>query len=168
MKTAKISILVLLLLTLLACNRHPRKNVNEDNPLLKEQPTKESIDKKKTKNEVQRIKACDSLVTNILITSSRYKQLTKGLNKAIIKNGGQSFGVRLEGSPNPIKNQSWGYSKTYDFTVYEIYTDRQLNIARFSFDPKSNLLYEYDTDLDQLKPIEFDRNLLSDLEKISK
>ena len=122
----------------------------------------------KEKAERKELNPCEDLVKEILTTSPRDKQLTKGLNKAVVKNGGLSFGITLEGSPNPTQDKAWSYSKTYDFTVYEMYTDRQLNIARFSFNPKNKQLYEYDEVHDQLKPIEFDRKLLLKYEALCK
>jgi len=104
--------------------------------------------------------ACEKFIVEILKTTSRYKQITKGLNKAVVKNGGQFFGVRLEGSPDPKRNTTCGYSKTFDFIIYEMYPDRQLNTARFSFDPNKKQLYEYDINNDKLKLLEFDAKLL--------
>jgi len=74
----------------------------------------------------------------------------------------------MEGSPNPRQDKTWSYSKTYDFTLYEMYPDRQLNTARFSFNPEDKLLYEYDEVHDQLKPIAFDRELLKKYEALCK
>ena len=103
------------------------------------------------------------VVKSILKTSVRYSQITKGLNRAVIENGGQGFGICLERSPNPKKDGAMGLSKTYDFVVYEMYPERQLNIAWFSFNPRNNKLYEYDPILDHQKQIAFDKNLLEQL-----
>ena len=103
------------------------------------------------------------VVKSILKTSVRYSQITKGLNRAVIENGGQGFGICLERSPNPKKDGAMGFSKTYDFVVYEMYPERQLNIAWFSFNPRNNKLYEYDPILDHQKQIVFDKNLLEKL-----
>jgi hypothetical protein len=59
-------------------------------------------------------------------------------------------------------------SQTYEFTVYEVYTDRELNTARFSFNPNSRQLYEYDEIRNLLKPIEFDRKLLKKYDALCK
>jgi hypothetical protein len=128
---------------------------------------------KRTKNSIENIKIientgpkkkyskdCENLITEIVTSSNRYKQITKGLNKAVVKNGGQFFGIRLDGSPDPKPKEVCGYSKTFDFIVYEMYPDRQLNTARFSFDPDKKLLYENNINSDKLKPLEFDKKLL--------
>jgi len=173
MKTIKIIIFILFsLLAVYACNNRQSKKVKDvtiaienttaEKPVIKEvvKIDEKSILKKTDKIEQKELTPCEKLVKEILTTSPRYKQLTKGLDKAVVKNGGQSFGISLEGSPNPRQDNAWGYSKTYDFTVYEMYADRQLNTVRFSFNPNDKQLYEYDAVKDQLKPIEFDRNLL--------
>jgi hypothetical protein len=45
----------------------------------------------------------------IVETSPRCKQLTKGLYERIVKNGGTSYGVMLESSPNPKTDPSQEY-----------------------------------------------------------
>jgi hypothetical protein len=120
------------------------------------------------KNAGIEFKNCRNVVMDILKTSPRYIQLTKTLNEEVIKNGGTSFGVSLESSPNPSQDNTCCYSKTYDFSVYEMYKNRQLNTTRFSFDPNNNKLYEYDAVLDKLVEIEFDKNLLNKYEAICK
>jgi hypothetical protein len=122
-----------------------------------------SIDKPMYK-KVKSMRSNKFIAKEILITSDRYKQITKGLNVAVVKNGGEGYGVRLERSPNPEKDGEIGYSKTYDFVVYEKYPERQLNIAWFSFNPISEKLFEYDPILDHKKAIAFDKNLLEKLE----
>jgi hypothetical protein len=109
----------------------------------------------------------EKIIKEIVTTSPRFKQLTKGLNDAVVKNGGQFFGISLEGSPNPKTDRIWSYSKTYDFTLYEMYEERQLNTARFSFDPVNKQLYEYDAVKDKLMKIDFDRSLLLEYNALS-
>ncbi|RBQ04554.1 hypothetical protein [Pedobacter miscanthi] len=96
----------------------------------------------------------------IVETSPRCKQLTKGLYERIVKNGGTSYGIMLESSPNPKTDPSNGYSKTYDFNLHESYADRMPVIARFVFDPKKQQLYEDDVVNAQLVVIPFDKKLL--------
>jgi len=105
-------------------------------------------------------KYCLEVVEEILTTSPRYIELTIGLKKVIIKNGGISFGISLEGSPNPINDDALAYSKTYDYNIHEIYLDRISVMARFTFDPEKKQLFEYDVINDKLKMIDFDRGLL--------
>jgi hypothetical protein len=160
MKTISTTVFVFSILTAFACNRQQTKKSEVDTTAVSKPTFEKSIIKKTNKTELKDFRPCKYLVTEILTTSPRYKQLTKGLGKAVVKNGGLSFGISLEGSPNPVQDKAGSYSKTYDFTLYEMYTDRKLNTARFSFNPNNKLLYEYDAVLDQLKPIEFDKSLL--------
>jgi hypothetical protein len=163
MKTFRILVIVLFILSAYTCNN---KNNNKDATNKTAQKNEKTLAKNKT--TPKDFKICESLVKNILLTSPRYIQLTKGLEKTVIKNGGQSFGISLEGSPNPKPDKAWGYSKTYDYTIYEVYTDRRLNTARFTFDPNNMQLYEYDAVADKLVPIEFDRNLLEKYKTLCK
>jgi hypothetical protein len=160
MKTYRITIIVFSMLAAFACNNQQSKKAEGDASAVRKLTSEKSIIKKIDKTEQKDFKPCECLVTEILTTSPRYRQLTKGLNKAVVKNGGVSFGISLEGSPNPRQDKAWSYSKNYDFTVYEMYTERQLNTARFSFNPNNKQLYEHDAVHDKLIPIEFDRNLL--------
>lgn len=96
----------------------------------------------------------------IVETSPRCKQLTKGLYERIVKNGGTSYGVMLESSPNPKTDSSQEYSKTYNFNLHESYADRMPVVARFVFDPKKQQLYEDDVVNAQLVAIPFDKKLL--------
>lgn len=96
----------------------------------------------------------------IVETSPRCKQLTKGLYERVVKNGGTSYGVMLESSPNPKTDPSQEYSKTYNFNLHESYPDRMPVIARFVFDPKKQQLYEDDVVNAQLVAIPFDKKLL--------
>jgi len=160
MKTFRNIIIVSIIVTAFACNNQPLKQTEKDTPAIKIQNHDTVIVKPKNKTKGNKLKTCKYIVTMILTTSPRYKQLVKGLNEAVVKNGGLNFGVGLEGSPNPKRDSVCCYSSNYDFSVYESYTDRQLSTARFSFNPNDKQLYEYDAVQDQLKPIEFDRNLL--------
>ena len=96
----------------------------------------------------------------IVETSPRCKQLTKGLYERIVKNGGTSYGIMLESSPNPKTDPSQEYSKTYNFNLHESYSDRMPVIARFVFDPKKQQLYEDDVVNAQLVAIPFNKKLL--------
>ncbi len=168
MQTIKMTLIVFFTLAAFACNNQQSKKPEVGASAVRISSSKKSNIKKINKTEQKELKPCECLAKEILTTSPRYKQLTEGLYKAVIKNGGQFFGISLEGSPNPRQDKAWSYSKTYNFTVYEMYTDRQLNTARFSFNPNKKQLYEYDAVHDQLKPIEFDRNLLLKFETLCK
>ncbi len=103
-----------------------------------------------------------------MTTSDRYKSLTDGLAERVIKNGGTSFGISYEGSPNPKIDSATSYSKTYDYSVHESYPDRAPVIARFTFDQTKRQLFEYDTALDSLIPTSFNKKLLVALDKACK
>lgn len=112
-------------------------------------------------------KSLVNMVKSILISSPRYKQITLGLADSIIKNGGDSFGISLQGSPYPKLDQAWGYSKNYDLTIYELYPERRLARAYFMFDPKAEKLYEIDMTTQTSISIDFNRDLLLKLDSIS-
>jgi len=101
----------------------------------------------------------------IVETSPRYKQLTKGLYHRIVKNGGTSYGIMLESSPDPQTDPSQTYSKTYNFNLHESYADRMPIISRFVFDPKKQQLYEEDVVNAKLIVIPFDKKLLVQFNK---
>jgi len=166
MKTIGITVMVLSIMGASACNNQQSKKSDDTGSVVSKPISEEPMLKRIEKSGQKDLKPCENLVKEILTTSARYRQLTKELNKAVLKNGGLYFGITLEGSPNPGQEKTWSYSKTYDFTLYEMYTDRQLNTARFSFNPENKLLYEYDEVHDQLKPIAFDRELLKKYEAL--
>jgi hypothetical protein len=168
MKTIRIALIIFSMLAVFACNNQQSKKAEEDTTVIRKPISKKTIIKKTDIIEQKEIKLCEDLITEIVTTSPRYRQLTKGLYKAVVNNGGQSFGIRLEGSPSPGQGKTKNYSKTYDFTLYEMYPDRQLNTARFSYNPNKKQLYEYDEINTQLNPIEFDSNLLLKYEALCK
>lgn len=96
----------------------------------------------------------------IVETSPRCRQLTKGLYERVVKNGGTSYGIMLESSPNPKTDPSQSYSKNYNFNLHESYADRMPILARFVFDPKKQQLYEEDVLNNKLIAIAFDKKLL--------
>lgn len=105
-------------------------------------------------------KTCTDLAMDILTTSPDYLEKTRGLYEAVVKNGGTSFGIMVEGTPDPENKDSLAYSATYDFSLHETYPDHNATTARFSFDPAKGKLYEYDMALDSLVPIELDKSSL--------
>ena len=168
MKAIRIAVIAFSVMAAFACNNQQSKKAEVDSTAVRKPISEKPIIKKLNKTEQKDLKSREYIVKEILTTSPRYKQITKGLHKAVVKNGGLSFGIGLEGSPNPRQDKAWSYSETYDFTLYEMYTDRKLNIARFSFNPNNKQLYEYDEAHDQLKPIAFDRSLLLKYNILSK
>lgn len=109
---------------------------------------------------------CIDVVMEILTTSPAYLEETEGLEEAVVKNGGTSFGIILEGSPNPNVDDALGFSNTYDFSLHETYSDRMLTIAIFTFNPADRQLYKFDDLEDELISIEFNRNLLVKLNEV--
>lgn len=161
MKTYRTAIAVFLILFAFACNNNQNKK-NVMNPSDVEKTTSDDSNVENKNQTIQKkLQQSESIVKEILITSPRYKELTKNLNELVIKNGGISFEIFMEKSPDQSRNDEYRYSETYDFTLYEIYPDRRLSTSRFSFNPNDKQLYEYDAANDLLKPIEFDRSLLS-------
>jgi len=118
--------------------------------------------------KVEKQKTCIEIAEEILITSPLYLKETDGLSKAVKKNGGSSFGIMVEGSPNPEIDGATDYSKTYDFNLHESYPDHMTVIERFTFDPIKKQLYKYDVANDTLIEIDFDRNLLIQFKEICK
>ena len=113
-------------------------------------------------------KSCIDVVMEILLTSPTYLERTKGLYNAVVKNGGTSIGITLEGSPHPEKDDGQDYSKTYDFNLHETYPDRMTVIERFTFNPEDKQLYLVNPIEDKLKPIDFDRSLLLKFNELCK
>lgn len=105
-------------------------------------------------------KTCTDLAMDILTSSPDYLEKTRGLYEAVVKNGGTSFGIMVEGTPDPANKDSLAYSATYDFSLYETYPDHTVTTARFSFDPAKGQLYEYDIVLDSLTPLILDKKSL--------
>lgn len=120
---------------------------------------------KKHENDFKKKRAekCLDIVMEILTTSPAYKKKTEGLLEAIIKNGGNSYGLMLISSPNPEEDEAIEFSETYEISLHESYTDRMPAIGCFQFDPKTRQLGEYDFVSDSYIPIDFDRSLLKEL-----
>jgi hypothetical protein len=152
--------IVLFLLIAFSCSHQQNKKDENEDVLARKQTYEKLISNKIDSKGLIELLTREKVVREIVTTSPRYKQLTKGLYEAVVKNGGLSYGISLEGSPNPRIDKTWSYSETYDFTLYEMYEERQYNTVRFSFDPICKLLYEHDEVLEKLVPIEFDRSLL--------
>jgi len=134
--------------------------INPQNSNKSDDQIGKNITKQGEAKEKKGPKTCVDVVIEILTTSPTFVKETKGLDAAIVKNGGTSFGITIEGSPNPKNDGALDYSKTYDFNLHETYSDRMPVIARFTFNPANKQLYEYDIAEDKLNPIDFNRNLL--------
>ncbi len=115
---------------------------------------------KELTKEKKELKTSIDAAIEILTTSQAYLKKTKGLYEAVVKNGGTSFGITVESSPNPKIDGALSYSKTYDFSLHESYSDRMPVIANYTFNPADQQLYEYDAAEDKQNPIDFDKNLL--------
>ena len=129
--------------------------------------TDKNIAKVNTK-EKRELRTCIDIVMEILETSPVYLKKTKGLYEAVVKNGGTSFGITIEGSPNPKADEAMDFSNTYDFNLHETYSDHMPVTARFTFNPADRQLYEYDLAEDKLNTIDFDRKLLLKFNEICK
>jgi len=113
-------------------------------------------------------KTCIEMAEEIVVTSPLYRKETDGLSEAVEKNGGSSFGIMIEGSPNPEIDGATNYSATYDFNLHESYPDHTTVIDRFTFDPVKQQLYKYEVANDTLIEIDFDRNLLVQFKQLCK
>ena len=154
MKNLPVIIAALLVGSVLSCNFKEAEGKNETQSPVNALGMSETAKTPENKSQ-----ACKDVVMEILTASPRFEDLTKGLHDAVVKNGGTAFGITLEGSPEADKD-ALDYSPTYDFSLHETYPDRNVAIARFTFNPNEQQLYEYDAITDKLNPIAFDKNLL--------
>jgi hypothetical protein len=156
--------LLMSIIFITSCNKN-QKSVKSD------EKESKKINVNKNINEIEtnkKLESCVDIVIEILTTSPVYLDKTKGLYEAVVKNGGISFGITIEGSPNPEKDGSIDFSESYDFSLHETYTDRMPIIARFTFNPTEKKLYEHDFSEDKFKAIDFDKNLLLKFNEICK
>ncbi|MFA6403492.1 MAG: hypothetical protein WCX31_18005 [Salinivirgaceae bacterium] len=152
-------IIVLLIMATYSCHYQQNKLENKNIPAANEIASDNSAGNSTNYFEQQESDSKKELISEIVSTSPRFKQTTNGLTEKVIKNGGLAYELRLERCPDNLNGKKWNYSKTYDFTLYEVYADRKLNTNSFSFDPSINQLYEYNAISDKFEPIEFDRSL---------
>lgn len=82
-----------------------------------------AIDKKSKK-----FTSCLDVILEILRTSPEYIKTTKGLYEAVVKNGGTSHGITVNGSPNPKRDKALGYSENFELSLHETYPDRMLHL----------------------------------------
>ena len=101
------------------------------------------------------------IAEQIVTTSPTFLKMTKGLAQRIVKNGGTSFGISLESSPDEKNN-------SYHFELHESYPDRSVTFARFFFNVEKQELTLYNGVEDVWKPIAFDRKWLSQFKKDKK
>jgi hypothetical protein len=143
------------------------KNESIKNPIPSNDKKGIVNDLKKTEKpqEVNYSKTCSDEAIEILESSSSYQKRIENLLDAVVKNGGTSYGILIEGSPNPKSDHASSYSKNYDFSLHETYPDRVVTIARYTFDPARNELFEYDVVNDSMITIKFDKKLLSKFHK---
>ncbi|WP_136669268.1 hypothetical protein [Flavobacterium sp. H122] len=106
--------------------------------------------------------SCLDVVLEILRTSPEYIKTTKGLYETVVKNGGTSHGITVNGSPNPERDKALGYSKNFELSLHETYPDRMPTLEHYVFDTTKRKLYRYDTANDSLIPIIFNKNLIKD------
>jgi hypothetical protein len=164
MKKANLFLCFLAVIFITCCNNnHVKNKVNES-----DQPTDKNIIAQPGLREKAALKTCADVAFQIMETSPVVKKMTKGLNEAIIKNGGSGIETILEGSPNPKNDGALDYSASYDFALHESYSDRMPLIGRFQFNPVKRQLYKYDTAEDTLYPIAFDKSLLAKFDELCK
>lgn len=165
MKNRIVFLLVIILIFEVSCQKKDTPKI----PNLKiKKEIKTDVNQPVAVKEIKKYKTCLDVVFDILTTSPTFVNMTKGLNEAIRKNGGTSYGIIVEGSPNPKEDDAEAFSETYDFNLHESYTDRITTIARYSFDPSKKELYKYDVAEDTLIPIKFNKKLLLEFDKTCK
>ncbi len=181
MKNIKLLLIVFSVFLLNSCNKKERVN-NMSTKIEKKDSANfqfntqdsanqnDSINNDKPESSTKKEDDISSIdvVFEILESSQSYKEKTNGLHEAIKKNGGTSFGITVEGSPNPEKDNAMKYSENYDLALHETYPDRNVTIKRYTFDPKKRQLFLYDVVEDDLKPINFDKKLLVKFDKVCK
>ncbi|QSW88109.1 hypothetical protein J0383_17795 [Flavobacterium endoglycinae] len=165
MKNRIFALLVFALIFEVSCQK---KDVVKIPELKSKKEVKKQVTQPAVIKEIKKSKTCLDVVFDILTTSPTFVNKTKGLNEAIRKNGGTSYGIVVEGSPNPKEDDADAFSKTYDFNLHESYPDRIATIARYTFDPSKKELYEYNVAEDTLKPIKFNKELLLEFDKTCK
>lgn len=135
------------------------KNQKKSRELMAINLSKNTISNSNSKTEKDKSK-CTDIVIEILESSQVYKKITKGLTEAIIKNGGTSYGIEVEGSPNFPDDNSMEYNEKYNLNIHETYSDHMPVIAHFTYNPNNGLLYQYDVANDTLISIKFDKGKL--------
>jgi len=165
MKNRILFLLVIILIFEFSCQKKDNPKVHD---LKIKKEIKKDITQPVTAKEIKKSKTCIDVVSDILTTSPTFVNITKGLSEAIEKNGGTSYGIIVEGSPNPKEDYANSFSKTYDFGLHESYPDRIVTIARYTFDPSKKELYEYYAAEDTLIPIKFNKKLLLEFDKTCK
>ena len=130
---------------------------HNEKPEISEQPTYQP---KTEQNGSVKFETKGQIIKEMLEKSDRYCELTKDLQETVVRNGGTSFGISFEGSPNHKADGAYKMSRTYDFTLYENYPARRLATHSFSFDPATEKFYEYNSDLANNKLINTDKQLL--------
>jgi hypothetical protein len=104
--------------------------------------------------------ACIRAVEDILISSPKFIELTKGLSERVIRNGGSGYFLLLENSENIETNKSLQNSTFLKYSLREDYLERAIPIAWFIFDTNKLILYEEDMETGKLIQISFDKKLL--------
>ncbi|NRS90644.1 hypothetical protein HNQ02_003590 [Flavobacterium sp. 7E] len=115
--------LIVVLITMYSCQNNTKINSQKTTISAATNELKELKRTKIDSNTIQKTTNRINIVAKILTTSPSFIDKTKGLNEAIIKNGGTSYGYTLEGSPSPEKDTANSFSRTYDFSLHESYTD---------------------------------------------
>lgn len=111
---------------------------------------------------------CIDVVEEIITTCPSYLKKTKGLGQQVIDNGGFGFGHIFEGSPNGEKGDDCPYAEMYEFNLHEYYATHSPTLARYSFNPNTKELFEYNPIDDQLFAIPFNKKLVEKFVKACK
>ncbi|MBK7434831.1 MAG: hypothetical protein IPI66_13680 [Chitinophagaceae bacterium] len=118
-----------------------------------------------TEKDTVKNRPCREVVMDLLTDTDRFREITRGLNEAIKKNGGTSYGLMLEASPDPARDEANDRSAFYEISLHESYPDRMTVTARFRYNPEAQRLYQVDPVEDTLIPLNFDRRYALEMKK---
>jgi hypothetical protein len=152
-------LIALLLFAFSACQNNPNLITTHKSVVI------DTLKNKQIAAQVKNIKPATytnkaDIVEQIVTTSPTFLKMTEGLAALVVKNGGTSFGVSMESSPNMEISGTDDQANTYIFELHESYPDRNVTIARFSFDPKKRQLFRYNGVNDTWTAIDLDKRWL--------
>jgi len=99
---------------------------------------------------------CINYVIDLIRSTSAFQNQTAGLNEKIKKNGGISFGFKVEASPLPDTDNAELYAENIEISLHENYPNRMPIIARYVYVVKENNLYQVDNVEGELILLELD------------
>ena len=108
-------------------------------------------------------KSCHQVLKNIITSLKQYQKEVKGLEAAIIKNGGSGIGINIERQIGN-KQEKNSNDPIYVYNIVENYQDHTTAIATYLFNIKTKKLYQKHFILDEVIEIDFNQNYLKDFD----